>query len=275
MTGAADADTPLLPAEAGELSREELSELVDLVLRVGQVMIQSGAASFRTEQTMAQIGLGLGADRLELYVTPTGIIATAVSGHEQRTRVGRIGTMGVNMARVVALNRLARLMWLIGGRWPSVRREFDAIQARPRELPAWTTIPAVGVACGAFAQILGAGATEFVAATAGAGLAQALRLRLHQIQINAFALTVIAAFAASFMAWLVCTALDAAHTDLAVIASVLLLVPGVPLVNSVIDLSNNDLVSGVTRGTFAFMLALSIGIGVLLTLWLTGLSILP
>lgn len=270
-----DADAPLLPTEGGELSREELSELVDVVLCVGQSMTQSGAASFRTEQTMAQIGLGLGADRLELYVTPTGIIATAVSGHEQRTRVGRIGPMGVNMARVVAINRLARLMWLVGGRWPSVRREFEAIQARPRELPAWTTVPAVGLACGAFSQILGAGAIEFLAATVGAGIAQAIRLRLHAGGVNAFALTVLCAFAGSFTAWTACTVLDASQTGLAVIASVLLLVPGVPLVNSVIDLSNNDLVSGVTRGTLAFMLALSIGIGVLLTLWITGLDILP
>lgn len=57
------------------------------------------------------------------------------------------------------------------------------------------------------------------------------------------------------------------------IASVLLLVPGVPLVTSVLDLTNYDLVSGVTRGTLALLLALSIGIGVLLTLAITGLRL--
>ncbi len=53
------------------------------------------------------------------------------------------------------------------------------------------------------------------------------------------------------------------------------MVPGVPLITSVLDFSSNDLVSGVTRGTLAFLLALSIGIGMVMTLWLTGLNIVP
>ncbi|NLF74712.1 MAG: threonine/serine exporter family protein, partial [Chloroflexi bacterium] len=139
------------PPEPDYLSRKELSELVDVVLHVGQAMLQSGASSFRTEETMARIGLGLGAERLELYVTPTGIIATAVSGGEQRTRVGRVGPLGVNMARTIELNHLSRYMGLVGGTLPAVRREVEMIEQSPRELPDWITIPAVGVACGAFA----------------------------------------------------------------------------------------------------------------------------
>ncbi len=257
------------------LSREELSELVDVVLHVGQAMLQAGASSFRTEETMARIGLGLGADRLELYVTPTGIIATAVSGGEQRTRVGRVGPLGVNMARAIELNRLSRTMSLVGGTLPAVRRQVEVIEQSPRELPDWITIPAVGVACGAFAQILGGDAIEFVAAAVGAALAQWLRMALHRARVTAVALTVICALAGSLAAWGVTRLADSQHPELAVIASVLLLVPGVPLVTSVIDLSNNDLVSGVTRGTLALMLALAIGVGVVLTLWITGLRILP
>lgn len=257
------------------LSREELSELVDVALHVGQTMLQAGASSFRTEETMARIGLGLGADRLELYVTPTGIIATAVSGGEQRTRVGRVGPLGVNMARAIELNRLSRYMGLVGGALPAVRRHVEIIERSPRELPDWITIPAVGAACGAFAQILGGGAIEFLAAAAGAALAQWLRTALHRARVTAVALTAICALAGSLAAWGVTQLADSQHPELAVIASVLLLVPGVPLVTSVIDLSNNDLVSGVTRGTLALMLALAIGVGVLLTLWITGLRILP
>lgn len=261
--------------EATLLTREELSELVDVVLLVGQSMLQSGAANFRTEQTMAEIGLGMGADRLELYVTPTGVIATAVSGHEQRTRVGRVGPLGVNMAQTVGFNRLSRYMALIGGALPATRQQVLAIKARPRELAAWVTIPAVGLACGAFAEILGGGWGEFAAATVGAGVAQWLRLRLHQIGVSAYALTVACAFVAVLAAWSVCELADCPRPDLAVVASVLLLVPGVPLVTSVIDLSNHDLLSGLARAALSILLALSIGVGVMLALWVTGLRIIP
>jgi uncharacterized membrane protein YjjP (DUF1212 family) len=259
----------------GELSRQELSELAEVVLEVGQAMLQSGATSYRTEKTMAQVGLGLGADRLELYVTPTGVITTAISGNEQRTRVARVGALGVNMAQTLALRQLATHLMLVGGTLPAVREQIAIIRSRPRELPLWATIPAVGIACGAFAEILGAGTGEFIAAAVGAGLAQTVRLMLHRAHVNIFALTVICALAGSLIAWGVCQIIHSDQVELAVIASVLLLVPGVPLVTSVLDLSNNDLVSGVTRGTLALMLALSIGVGVLLTLSITGLRITP
>ncbi|HML23632.1 MAG TPA: threonine/serine exporter family protein [Aggregatilinea sp.] len=261
--------------EHTQLSREELSELVDIVLLVGQSMLLSGAANFRTEQTMAQIGLGMGADRLELFVTTTGIIATAVSGSEQRTRVGRVGPLGVNMAQVVGYNRLSRYMSLIGGTLDSTRRQVMAIKAKPRDLPAWATIPAVGLACGGFAQNLGGGWGEFAAATLGAALAQWTRLKLHALGVSAYALTVVSAFFAVLAAWGICEVADCPRPDLAVAASVLLLVPGVPLVTSVIDLTNHDMVSGLARAALSILLALAIGVGVMLALWVTGLRILP
>ncbi|WP_119067843.1 threonine/serine exporter family protein [Aggregatilinea lenta] len=266
---------PVTQADAPQLSRDELSELVDIVLLAGQAMLHSGAANFRTEQTMAQIGLGMGADRLELFVTTSGIIATAVSGSEQRTRVERVGPLGVNMAQVTGFNRLSRYMSLIGGALPATRRQIMEIKARPRELPAWATIPAVGIACGAFAQNLGGGWGEFAAATLGAALAQWTRLRLHALGVSAYALTVVSAFMAVLAAWIVCQIADCPRPDLAAAASVLLLVPGVPLVTSVIDLANHDMVSGLARAALSFLLALSIGVGVMLALWVTGLRILP
>jgi uncharacterized membrane protein YjjP (DUF1212 family) len=257
-----------------QLSREELSDIVDIVLMVGQAMLQSGAATFRTEETMARIGLGMGADRLDLYVTPTGIIATAVSGQEQRTRVGRVGPLGVNMAHADAFNQFSRHVSLVGVSVDAARQQIETINAMPRELPSWVTILAVALACGAFSQILGAGWTEFVAAMVGAGVAQFFRMRLHRAGVNPFALVVLCAWAGSMIAWTLCQFLPSDHIDLAVIASVLLLVPGVPLVTSVLDLTNYDLVSGVTRGTLALLLVLSIGIGVLLTLAITGLRLI-
>jgi len=273
----ADPAPDLAPERAPDqrLSRDELSALVDVMLLAGEAMLESGAAGLRTEQTMAQIGLGLGADRVELYVTPTGIIATAISGREQRTRVGRAGPPGVDMGKIVALNHLSRTIAVRGGTVPAVRRQLAAIDRAPRQQPAWVTLPAVGIACAAFAQILGGGWVEFVAAGIGAGLAQGVRLLLARLRVNAFALTVLCSFAASLVAAELCAWLDAPHPEQALAASVLLMVPGVPLITSVLDFSTNDLVSGVTRGTLALLLALSIGIGVLMTLWLTGLSILP
>ena len=53
------------------------------------------------------------------------------------------------------------------------------------------------------------------------------------------------------------------------------MVPGVLSVTTVIDLTNYDIVSGLVRGALALIITLSIGVGVLLALWITGMDILP
>jgi uncharacterized membrane protein YjjP (DUF1212 family) len=257
------------------LTREELNEVVDVLLCIGQAMLESGAASFRTEETMAAVGLGLGVDRLEMWVTPTGMVVTVFSAAEQHTRVGRVGSSGVNMAQIWAVDQLSRRVALQGGTVHSVRAELEAIKATPRELPDWVMIAAVGLACGAFCKNLGGGWPEFVAATVGAGGAQWLKLVLHRLGMNFLMLTVVCALAASLIAWLILQVIPGGNMVLGLIASVLLLVPGVLSVTTVIDLTNYDLVSGVVRGVLALIITLSIGFGVMLTLWVTGMRILP
>ncbi len=257
------------------LTQEELSDLMDVLMDVGVSMLQSGAASFRTEETVTSMGLGLGADSMDVYITPTGIIATATSGEERHTRVRSLKLVGVDMAQILAFDRLSRRIRERGGTLDTVRRQVGTIRAAPRDLPAWVTVPAVAVACGAFSKNLGGDWPEFLAATVGAGIAQWLRLVLHRLGVNFLILTVLCAHAASLVAWGVAQLVPGDAPTLGMAASVLLLVPGVPLVTTVIDLTQYDLVSGVTRGTMALIITLSIGLGVMLTLWITGMNILP
>ena len=94
---------------------------------------------------------------------------------------------------------------------------------------------------------------------------------LGRLRVNAFALTVVCSFVAALIAAILCQLLDAPRPQHALAASVLL-IPGVPLITSVLDFSSNDL-AGVARGALAFLLSLSIGIGVVMALWLSGLQV--
>ena len=62
------------------------------------------------------------------------------------------------------------------------------------------------------------------------------------------------------------------HPQLALASSVLMLVPGVPLINSVEDLITGHMVTGVVRGIVAGLISLSIALGLLLAMGLTGVS---
>jgi len=73
---------------------------------------------------------------------------------------------------------------------------------------------------------------------------------------------------------LIARAVGAPQPRIAVIASVLLLVPGVPLVTSLIDLLLGHLVAGVARGVYAVLLLIGIGIGVVVSVTLFGFMLI-
>lgn len=258
----------------------ELATVLRAVLRIGTLMLRSGAASFRTQDVMLRCAAVLGIERLEAYVTPTGIIASAYSGDEHRTQIVQAQGFGVDMNRVIALELLSRRL-KSGTTAGEIMAQVDAIEAQGTLYSRRVVIWAVAVACGAFAVLLGGGLMEFLAATLGAGLGQWLRMGMIQRKFNPIPITAVCALVAAAIAYpfLLITGgfapligISPAYTPSGVIAAVLLLVPGVPLVTAMLDMTRLDLVSGAARGLYAIMILVTIGTAMAIVLAVFGLS---
>src|SRR5689334_14491462 len=94
--------------ETEEQTRRGLAEILRIAIRVGVLMLRSGAASFRTDQAVSRVALALGVERVECYVTPNIINATVYRGPEHRTQIAKIESLSVNMDRICALEVLTR-----------------------------------------------------------------------------------------------------------------------------------------------------------------------
>jgi uncharacterized membrane protein YjjP (DUF1212 family) len=261
-----------------ELSPQELADILRVTCRIGVLMLRSGAASFRADQTMERLALVLGAERIDSYVTPTGVIVSVYSGREHRTQITRITSLAVDMNRVVEVELLSGNL-KTGATPQEIAAELDRIEHVPPNYPPWIVVLAVAVACGAFAFIVGGGLIEAFAAMVGAGAAQAIRLRMVRAKLNPIVVTVVCSAIATAVSYGLLQA--APHLGIVpklpragVVASVLLMVPGVPLVTAMLDLTRYDLVSGIARGAYAFILLVSIAIGMLLILAWTGFKII-
>jgi uncharacterized membrane protein YjjP (DUF1212 family) len=256
-----------------ELSHQELADILRVAVRVGVMMLQSGAASFRADQTICRVALAMGVEHVDAYVTPTVIVATVFSGREHRTQIAKPSGLGVNMDRIAALEHLSRNMptpALPG----EMMRCLDEIEHQPPQYARPLVVLSVALACGAFAAIIGGGTIEMLAAAVGAGAAQTVRFRLIAARVNPIPVTVVCAAVATAISLLLVRVMNAPLPRLGVIASVLLLVPGVPFITAILDMIRFDLVSGLSRGLHAGLLLISIGVGMLLVLALTGFDIL-
>jgi uncharacterized membrane protein YjjP (DUF1212 family) len=90
------------------LSHEELSEIVDLTLWAGQLLLQHGAETDRIEETVHRIGTALGCDWMDVLVSPNALVVTAHSHGEFRTKTRRVVALGLNMNVVAQESDLSR-----------------------------------------------------------------------------------------------------------------------------------------------------------------------
>lgn len=261
------------PSASGKtLTSGEMALALGLTMRVGRMMLESGAASFRTEQAMQRVAAALRVGRMETYLTPNGIVGSAYSGTEHRTQVARISRLSVAMNRVTVLENYTH--HLIPDTDPEEIRRF--LSDLDGEGPAYSKtayVLAAGTACGALAVVLGGGIGEIVAAGVGAGISQMLRIKLTHMRMNPFLLTTLCSALATAVCLLLVVVIHPVHPKAAIAASVLFLVPGVPLVTSIVDLSRLDILPGVNRGMLALMLFIGIALGMLVILGLTGYNL--
>src|SRR4051794_2916259 len=143
--------TTVAPAEQVEnpqaarppLSRAELRDVLNTALRAGQILLENGTNTARIEETVRHIGTGLGAEWMEIYVTPQAILATAVSHSEPRTRILRVTGSGVDLSRMDAVIDISRRIDRGELTIEGALAALDIVARQPRRYGVETTALAV------------------------------------------------------------------------------------------------------------------------------------
>ncbi len=259
-----DAKTPL--------DYETLRDVIDLALWAGQLLLQSGAESQQVEETVHRLGTGLGCDWLDILVSPNALVITATSDGEFRTKVRRVVNIGVNMRVVVEVSTLVQRVLTGELDRHELRIELQRISQFQPGYSRWTVALMVGLACGAFSSLFGGDWLIFAITFAAAGAAMLLRQELGKRHFNPFLSAVLTSFLATSIASIAPLFQLGNQPQVAVISAVLLLVPGVPLINSVQDLLKGSMLTGIARGVTGGVIAACIALGLLLAMSLWKVS---
>ncbi len=256
------------------LEREELRDVIDLALWSGQLLLQHGAETERVEETVHRIGTGLGCEWMDILVSPNALVATTISGDEFRTKIRRVVPHSINMSAIVEINTVSRKVTAGQMDRFAVRQELRRISDAPAHYPRWLVVLLVGLACAAFSRLFGGDWVIFGVTFLAASLAAYTRQMLHRRQFNPLLVIAVTAFVAGIVASLSARLQLSATPQIALTAAVLLLVPGVPLINSAEDILKGHMVTGLVRGINGIVISLSIALGLLLALWLLGVQAL-
>lgn len=240
-----------------------------VVVRAGLMCLSAGTGSYRVKETMARVAAALGIDRHHAQVTLTEITSTSHRGHNFRTEVAEVSAVGVNAARIGALERLGADITHSEG--PVAVDDIDAALDRIEREPPRLGVPlnglTAGVACAAFCFLIGGGLFEVLGALLGAWTGQILRRTLLERHYNHFGVTMVAGAVActvylGFVEFVRFVDEQASVQQAGYVAAVLFLIPGFPLITAGLDLAKLDLSAGVARLTYALLVAVSAALAV-------------
>jgi uncharacterized membrane protein YjjP (DUF1212 family) len=254
------------------LDYEALRDVIDLSLWAGQLLLQFGAETQLVEETIHRLGTGLGCDWMDILVSPNAVVITTISGLDFRTKVRRVVHMSVNMTVLTEINTLTR--HVVDGEMNrfELRRELRRISDLPRHYNRWLVVVMVGLACGAFSRLFGGDWMVFGITTFASSAAMFVRQELQHRNFNPLLVTIATAFVAGLLACFAPLLRLGTQPTLALASSVLLLVPGVPLINSAEDLIKGHLVTGIVRGVTGGLISMCIALGLVIAMSLMGVS---
>lgn len=267
-----------------------LRRKLDLLLRTGQILVESSADTSRIKRNMdrAAAYLGLPEENLHIFINYYMLQVNLSDEEHSFSKMQRCDRHGINME---AIQEISKLTWRAIQDDYSLDRyseELERIAHTKRNYTDWMVAIGAGFACGGFCIQFGCDWPAFFYASIAAILGNRFRMYLNHLGSNTYFNIAVAAFISTILAWLshfISTPaveahipaflLPILHSDTPwhpLLACALFIVPGVPLINFVSDMLDNHIETGLVRATNTLLMVLAMSFGIALAIKVVGID---
>ena len=257
-------------ADPGLREGRELDRIAEAALCAARVLMETGARTQVVHEDCSRIAHGLGAEHVDLRSGYASLDITITRGTNSVTRMEEVGPHGVNYRLTHAIRELAQRISRGGMTQAEALSEITRLKQDTRHHATWVVASAVGIACAAFGRLLGMDWAAFIPVAGCAAVGQTVRECLLRRGANVFVVAACVAFLASTLTALAARWAGSTTLNLAMIASVLLLVPGVPAFDAQHDILDGHPTLGTARAVVVGMLLIFIATGVLIARLVLG-----
>ncbi len=245
-----------------------LEKKLDLLLQTGQLLIQSLADSNRIDRNMRRVAvyMGIPPDRFHMHINYTTLMINISDGDHSLTKFRKCSDHTVNMD---VLSEISHLSWkALEENYPLEKYEekLHKITRKKRNYSRWVVISCVGLACGSFCKLFGCDWPAFFITFLASSVALFCRQEMHRRKINLYLTIATSAFIAVVLsgAGSLFNISNTPHHP--IFASVLFLIPGVPIINCLDDMIDGFSIVGVTRSVIVLLTLGAISFGMLFAL---------
>ena len=243
--------------------KEKINELCKILLEVGALLMETGANTFRIRVTVMRIASAFGY-HAELLITHRALMLT-INNEESDQFFSRLMQTSAHRVNFKIVSGLSRMSWhIIEEKWDleMVRHEIDRLKSVPH-YPRIVTLLMVALAGASFCRIFGGEAIEMLIAFAATFVGLFVRQEVTKREFNPYLCIFLAAFVSAMISGAAVNLQISSNPEYAFATSVLYLIPGIPLINSLLDLLDGNIINGVVRGLNGLIIAFSIALGLL------------
>lgn len=242
----------------------EFNLILDVSLRIGEVLLSSGAGAADVIASMQAVARRLGVRRPEVDVTFTQVSMSYTYDPAQMplTLVRRVTHRDIYYDHLTRVNQL--VLDIVAGRvdLAGARSQMSTIVSTPHSLPRWAVTVASGAMCGSVAVFLGGGAAVAVVAfLAGAAIDRVMWL-LQRLRLPGFYVQVAGGAVATLFAAVAAASGLKVDPSLVVTASIMMLLAGIGLMGALQDAVTGFYVTATARMMEALLATAGILAGV-------------
>ncbi len=252
------------------ISTEEYQKLLNTAIDIGHFLLAAGAEIYRVEESIQRVLYTYGVKHADVFAIPSSITVTITMADDTcYTRLRRIYSRGTDYQMVEDLNALSRYICAERPPVEEIGHRLKEIYHR-KPYPYWVTVLAYAGVAFAFTLFFGGGLRDALVALAAGGLVRVSMRVLERMQGNGFFIHLVNSFMVTFLALLSVRFGLALHSDRIIIGTLMTLVPGVAITNSMRDVIAGDLMAGMVKALEALLVALALALGSGMALFVMG-----
>ncbi|MCM1184529.1 MAG: threonine/serine exporter family protein [Roseburia sp.] len=245
-----------------KLPREDAELALECALDIGESMLRTGAEILRVESTIMRICQTYGDGIVDVFTILSLIIVSwHPEGGRNITQSRRIYSYETDLEKLEELNALSRYICDKKPSYAEIKEGVNEIMCRRKKRFSKSRLAGYVLVSSAFAVFFGGNLRDGLAA----GLVGIVLYLWDMLFAKGSRNRVVYSLIISVVAGLACILSVAAgigvNTDKIMIGSIMLLIPGINLMNSLRDMMSGDIITGILRLAEALMMAVAIAAG--------------
>ena len=257
------------------MQKDQYSDKVlSLALDLGKYMVKSGAEINRVEETVIRVCYAYGMKKVDVFSIISMMQATVVDyNNVTHTQVRRIYSTSTNFGKLEKLNDLSRKICSGIYTLEQAYDELGKITVRDKQYSLSVCMGNM-LAAGSFTLFFGGGMLGALASAVIAIVIYFLTSYIKVSGVNRLFFTALTSAVAGFLAIGFVSFGFGSDSNLIMIGDVMLIIPGLKLINSVREMLCGELMSGLLRLLESIILSVAIACGFAVALLLTGKALM-